>query len=180
MKRLLAVLLLLTFAVTFSAAESGTVSGAVTDSLGAVVQSATVELIENGATLQSTETGEAGTFRFTIEHAGRYLIRASARTFRPSTSKEVFLAPSRSAEVNLTLSPSAITQSIVVVATGIPTPDAQIGSSVSTIGEDDSDYPGPHKRSSYSQGSRSRRRDSAEPLLPCLFAGAGGRKQGIH
>ncbi len=137
MRQVALVLLTLAFAATLFAGQSGTVSGTITDSLGAVVSHAAVELIENGSTLQSTEAADNGTFRFAIQHAGRYQVRASATTFRPGTSPEVFLSPSRSVEVDLTLSPSAVTQHIIVVATATPIPESQTGASVNVISRED-------------------------------------------
>ena len=38
-------------------------------------------------------------------------------------------------EIDLTLSPSVVAQQIVVTATGVPTPEAQTGASISVIDE---------------------------------------------
>jgi len=123
--------LFLTSSLAWSAEP--TISGTVADSLGAVIAGATVTLIENGKDTAITTTGAAGKFHFSIDHAGRYSVRAEARTFAASSSEQVFAAPGHNISVSLTLSPSAVAQDIVVTATGIPTPEAQMGTSVSVI-----------------------------------------------
>ena len=54
-------------------------------------------------------------------------VRAEATTFAASSSKELFAEPGHNVDITLTLSPSVVAQNIVVAATGIPTPEAQMG-----------------------------------------------------
>ena len=109
------------------------VTGVVSDSLGAVIPGATVVLVQGGKDIATTASDNAGHFQFTIEHAGRYSVRGEAKTFAPSSSAPFFAEPGHSVDVNLTLSPSAVAQNIVVTATGIATPEAQMGTSISVI-----------------------------------------------
>ena len=53
----------------------------------------------------------------------------------PPSSDENFVAGAHPCEIDLTLSPSVVAQQIVVTATGVPTPEAQTGASISVIGE---------------------------------------------
>lgn len=133
MKYVLTVVLLFAIAAPAWSAEPA-ISGTVTDSLGAVISGATVVLVEAGKDISTATTDGSGKFQFTIEHTGRYVVRADAKTFA-TNSEEVFAEPGRGTVVNLTLSPSVVAQNIVVTATGLETPEAQTGTSISVIGE---------------------------------------------
>ena len=128
--------LLLVFSIPAWPAESA-ISGTVTDSLGAVIPGATVVLTQGGKDLQTAKSDPEGKFQFKIEQAGRYAVRAEAKTFAASTSQEVFAEPSHGVDITLTLSPSVIAQNIVVTATGMETPEAQTGTSISVISDTD-------------------------------------------
>jgi iron complex outermembrane receptor protein/vitamin B12 transporter len=136
MQRILTALLVLVFSLPAWPAESA-ISGTVTDSLGAVISGATVVLTQGGKDVQSAKSGPEGKFQFKIEQAGRYAVRAEAKTFAASTSQEMFAEPGHGVNVTLTLSPSVISQNIVVTATGLETPEAQTGTSISVISETD-------------------------------------------
>ncbi len=135
MKPIHAALLLLAFLASLAPAwaTDSAISGTVTDSLGAVIPGATVVLIEGGKNIATQTTNTAGGFQFTIERAGRYSVRAEAKTFAASTSPEVFAEPGHTSDINLTMSPSVVSQNIVVAATGLETPEAQTGTSISVI-----------------------------------------------
>lgn len=136
MQRICALLfLLLTSALAWSAEP--TISGTITDSLGAVISGATVVLVANDKDIATSTTDGAGKFHFSIEHTGRYSVRAEAKTFAASSSAELFAEPGHNVDITLTLSPSVVAQNIVVTATGIPTPEAQMGTSISVIGSTD-------------------------------------------
>jgi vitamin B12 transporter len=139
MKRVLtALLLFVLFAISATAwSVEPAISGTVTDSLGAVIPGATVALIEGGKSITTVTTDSVGKFQFEIEHAGRYSVRAEAKTFAASTSQEVFAEPGHVVVLSLTLSPSVVAQNIVVTATGLETPEAQIGTSISVINSTD-------------------------------------------
>lgn len=121
-----------------SAPNAATVSGTITDSLGAVIQNADVQLveIEGNKVAQSTQTGEGGHYSFSIANVGRFRIRAEAQSFQPAVSEQQFVGGSRSSVINLTLSPSMVAQQIVVSATGVPTPEVQTGASIDVINEE--------------------------------------------
>jgi vitamin B12 transporter len=117
--------------------DTPAITGTVTDSLGAVIPGAKVSLVADGKNVSSTTTDAAGKFHFTIERAGRYSVRAEAKTFAISTSQVVFAEPNHGVELSLTLSPSVVSQDIVVTATGLETPEAQTGTSISVIDRSD-------------------------------------------
>ena len=105
MPRLFTVLLLLAISIPAWPAEPA-LTGTVTDSLGAVIPGATVVLMQGGKDLRTATTDAAGKFQFKISQAGRYAVRAEAKTFAASTSQEVFAQPGHGVDVSLTLSPS--------------------------------------------------------------------------
>ena len=111
-------------------AETGTLRGTVTDPLGAVVVSATVELVEGGSLADKTRTDATGIYEFRLQKAGRYRVRAVAPTFQSTTSAPVFIGAKARAEVNITLATKTLTQQVTVTATGTPTPEAQVGAPV--------------------------------------------------
>src|ERR1700730_2599377 len=88
-----------TVSLTSFAAE---LRGTVRDSLGAVIPSANVDLLDERQTvIASTKTDPAGVFGFAIDHAGRYSARAVATGFAASTSSPVYLAASQQARVDI-------------------------------------------------------------------------------
>jgi vitamin B12 transporter len=133
MKRIVTGLLLFLAISSFAWCAEPAITGTVTDSLGAVIPGATVALVQGGKDVSTTTTDAAGKFQFTVDATGRYSVRAEAKTFAASTSEEVFAQPGHGVDVTLTLSPSPVTQNIVVAATGLETPEAQTGTSISVI-----------------------------------------------
>src|SRR3984957_20447092 len=123
-----------------SAADAGIVRGTVTDPLGSVIVSATVELLDDASVVQQTTTDTAGSYIFHLQKSARYQVRAIAPTFQATTSSATFVAADGKAEVNLTLSTQTLTQEVTVTATGTPTPEAQVGAAVSVLDADQYRY----------------------------------------
>jgi vitamin B12 transporter len=117
-----------------SAAETDLV-GAVTDSLGGAVPEARVELLAISGTevLQSTTTDSRGLYEFALAAPGRYRVRVRAASFQPVLSDAAYAPAAQSVHVDLVLAPAAVSQDIVVTATGVPTPELQTGASISVI-----------------------------------------------
>lgn len=117
------------------ASDAATVSGTITDTLGAVIQNATVELLEvdSGKVVQITVTDSHGRYTLAASSQGRFRIRAAALSFQPAISKETYAGGAHPAELDLTLSPSMVAQQIVVTATGVPTPEVQTGASIGVL-----------------------------------------------
>ncbi len=117
------------------ASSAATLGGTIRDTLGAVIQNATIELVEidTGKVVQTTNSDSGGHYSFAIARQGRFRVRAQAASFQPAVSDEKFVAGA--VEIDLTLSPSVVAQQIVVTATGVPTPEVQTGASISVIGE---------------------------------------------
>src|ERR1700757_1803905 len=121
----LAVLFLLTTTPAWAAEPA--ISGTVVDSLGAVVPGATVTLLQSGKDIATATSDGAGKFQFKIDSAGRYAVRAEAKTFAVSSTDEIFAEPGHLVDIRVTLSPSTVAQNVVVTATRIATPEAQVG-----------------------------------------------------
>jgi vitamin B12 transporter len=120
--------------------EGGSLRGTVTDPLGAVVVSATVELLDGSSVVQKTTTDAAGNYAFRLQKSARYQVRAVAPTFQSTGSNAVFLTAGGKAEINITLATQTLTQQVTVTATGTPTPEAQVGAPVSVLTADQYRY----------------------------------------
>ncbi len=121
-------------------AESGALRGTVTDPLGSVIVSATVELLDGTSVANTTKTDAAGAYLFPLQKAGRYQVRATADTFQATTSDGVFVGAGAKAEVNITLATQTLTQQVTVTATGTPVPEAQVGAPVVVLRTDQFRY----------------------------------------
>ncbi len=80
------------------AQQSSTLHGIVRDPLGALVQRAGVELLDEGRVVATTDTSSLGEYSFPLTATGRYSVRVSAATFQPTISKAEYLKASASAE----------------------------------------------------------------------------------
>jgi vitamin B12 transporter len=129
-------LFLLSGGFTF-AAHAATVRGTVVDLLGAVIPKAQVELIANQKLIASATADDLGRYEFLNISAGRYQVRASAPSFDLTTSKSFYIGEDANANVDLLLSIGALSQAITVTATGAPTPQAQVGASITLLSRDD-------------------------------------------
>src|SRR5580704_3325915 len=112
------VLSLLLLPLSALGAEGGSLRGTVTDPLGAVIVSATVELLEDASVVAKTTTDSAGNYLFPLQKSARYQVRADAPTFQSTTSKAVYVTASGKAEVDITLATQTLTQQVTVTATG--------------------------------------------------------------
>ena len=121
-------------------AETGTLRGTITDPLGAVIVSATVELLDGTSVAGTTTSDAAGNYLFRLQKAARYQVRAVAPTFQSTTSEAVFVTASGRAQVDITLATQTLTQEVMVTATGTPTPEAQVGAAVSVLSADQYRY----------------------------------------
>jgi vitamin B12 transporter len=119
------------------AAHAATVQGTITDSLGAVISNARVELISNTKLIASTTANAIGRYEFRDVAAGRYQVCASAPLFDLITSKSFYVGESATANVDLLLAIGRVSEAVTVTATGTPTPQAQVGASISLLSGDD-------------------------------------------
>ena len=118
------------------AAYAATVRGTVTDSLGAVIAGARIELMANQKTIAATADG-TGRYEFHDVPAGRYQVRASAPSFDSTASRPFYLGEGANANIDLVLAIGVVSQAVTVTSTGTPTPAAQVGASITLLSADD-------------------------------------------
>ncbi len=110
-------LILFCATATFAGAQSTAsvaVIGVVQDQTGAVLPSATVELVNPaGAVVQTATTDQAGGFRFERVAQGQYELRAGYAGFKPATTK-VRVGPRPPSSQRLVLDLAGLTQEITV------------------------------------------------------------------
>lgn len=130
--------LLLKFAllagVAFAAAgsaQAAIVQGTVSDLLGSPVARATVVLFKDGQIVAHTVTQSDGSYRLTTGSSGHFYVLVSAKTFKQVMTQGFFAGVVSARRENVVLEPAVVRQEVVVSATGTPTPQAQLGASVS-------------------------------------------------
>jgi len=114
-----------------------TVHGTVTDSLGAPIANATVALVQSGKVIVATSTHSDGTYQLSNAVSGQFYVLAGGTSFRELSTGSFYGGQLDSIEQNIVLEPEWVRQSIVVTATGLPQPQAQVSASVSVIHKTD-------------------------------------------
>lgn len=122
------------FASVCAVARAAEIHGTVTDPSGARVNGATVILVRNGKAVSSAKSSANGSFTLSTGEPGRFFLVIAADGFRQLETPVFFARTFDSVERNLVLEPEWVRQSIVVTATGTPTPQAQLGSATSVLG----------------------------------------------
>jgi iron complex outermembrane receptor protein/vitamin B12 transporter len=125
-------------AFTLGAPLSG-LRGTVFDPSGAAIANAKVELLENGLPAASVTADAKGGFSLPVNSA-RGLLRVSAPGFGAVEKAFETAGDSPELTVDIILPIASLSQQITVTATGAPTPQAQLGSTVTVL--DSSDYQG--------------------------------------
>jgi hypothetical protein len=123
-KFVFAVVISLFVALTFASvslraqtSSTSTVVGVITDSTGAVVPNAKVELTDIGTSEKSSvTTGNDGGYTFPSVRPGNYRLTVSAKGFRQAVVSGLKVEIGKSANMNLVLELGAVTETIEVVA----------------------------------------------------------------
>jgi len=123
--------LFLVILASFSHAAS--VRGVVTDATGAKVTGASVSLISNGKVVATAVSASDGSFQLTTGTAGRFFLVVSARSFRQLQTPDFYAGALDALERNLVLEPAWVRESIVVTATGVPTPQPQTSAATTVL-----------------------------------------------
>src|SRR3569833_1589369 len=122
------VALLAVLAVTFAgvaaraqSAVSGSITGTVTDSSGAVIVGATVTLTntDRGQDLRTLKTNSAGFFTAGSLPLGTYSVTFSAQGFRAENVKGLVLHVNDALTVNRSLSPGNVSDTVTVNASDV-------------------------------------------------------------
>ena len=126
--------LLLAALISAAHARAASVRGVVTDASGARVAGASVVLIQNGKVVTTALSGADGSYELLTGAGGRFFLLASAPTFRQLETPVFYAGRLDAVERNMVLEPEWVRQSIVVTATGTPTPQAQTSAATSVVG----------------------------------------------
>lgn len=124
-------------ALPIQPAHAATIHGVVTDASGAKVRNAAVVLIHNGSIVASAVSGADGSFEIDTGVVGRFFLVISAPTFRQLETPVFYAGRTDQIERNLVMEPEWVRESIVVTATGTPTPQAQVGAATTVLGPDE-------------------------------------------
>ncbi len=116
-----------------SALHAVAVHGTVTDPLGYPIARATVALIHDGQVLISGQTGLDGTYTLVSAESGRFYVLASGISFRQLATQSFYAGRFDGVIQNVVLEPEWVRESVVVTATGVPQPQAQVSGSVTEL-----------------------------------------------
>jgi vitamin B12 transporter len=119
------------FLILFTAfARAAIVRGTVTNSLGIPVVHANVMLLQNSQVVAIAVTRFDGTYQISSSTSGRFYVLVSASNFKQITTLSFYAGTADSHQEDIVLESSNARQEMVVSATGLPTPEAQISSAV--------------------------------------------------
>ena len=113
--------------------HAASIRGFVTDGSGAKVTGATVVLINNGKAIASVASTADGSFQIMTGVEGRFFLVVSAKGFRQLETPGFYARRLDNVERKLVLEPEWVRESIVVAATGLPTPQSQTSETTSVI-----------------------------------------------
>ncbi len=124
--RILVGSMLLVLAATFALAQTGSIQGTVTDTVGAVVQGAEITVKNLGSNAVRTATS-SGTGAYSVPSLppGTYDISVKMASFKTFHVSEVDLTVSQVLPLNVQLEPGAVTEEVQVRADAIPAVDLE-------------------------------------------------------
>src|SRR5205807_7293621 len=95
--------------------ESATLTGVVTDTGGAVIQGASVRVVNEGTNLEATSTSnDEGRFVFSSLRPGSYRVIASAKGFKQAVSSGVVLQVNQAARLDMQLTVGEVSEQVLV------------------------------------------------------------------
>ena len=115
-------------------ATAATVRGVVTDPSGGKIAGATVDLLYKGKVVAASVSSADGSFQVMTGAPGRFILVVQAQSFRQVQTPVFYAGALDYIERNVALEPEWVRESIVVTATGTPTPQAQTSSATNVIG----------------------------------------------
>jgi Carboxypeptidase regulatory-like domain len=102
------------------AGATGTISGTITDSSGAVLPNVEISVTNTGTnSVFHTVTSSAGDFSATSLQPGSYTVSATAPGFQRAVTKPFILTVDQQARINLPLKPGQVTETMEVTAESI-------------------------------------------------------------
>jgi iron complex outermembrane receptor protein/vitamin B12 transporter len=121
------------FAVSAAACLAASIHGVVSDATGAKVTGARVALIGKGQVVASAVTAADGSFQMTTGSSGRFFLVVAAASFRQLQTPDFYAGQFDSVERDVALEPEWVRESIVVSATGTPTPQPQTSAATTVL-----------------------------------------------
>lgn len=125
--------------LTTTLLHAGVIRGTVTDTSGATVKGASIVLLNGAKYVSTTISGADGSYQFVTGQAGRFSIAITAQSFRQLNLPTFYAGAGDNVEKNLVLEPEWVHQSIVVTATGTPTPQQRTSDTISVLSATDLD-----------------------------------------
>jgi vitamin B12 transporter len=116
-----------------AACPAASIRGVVTDSTGAKVTGAAVSLVSSGKVVASAVSTADGGFQITTGSSGRFFLVISAKSFRQLQTPDFYAGEFDSVERNIVLEPAWVRESIVVAATGTPTPQPETSAATTVL-----------------------------------------------
>src|SRR5215831_17905402 len=110
-------------------AETGSLTGTLLDSSGAIIPAVSLTLANSSGTTQETTTDEKGEFLFVNLPPGTYTVSVTLQGFQPYKSANVEVKPGESAKVDIQLVPENVATKVNVEgenATQVETENAQL------------------------------------------------------
>ncbi|HZH35600.1 MAG TPA: TonB-dependent receptor, partial [Pyrinomonadaceae bacterium] len=137
MKFLQAFIFILVISIGVFAQATGTLTGQVVDSVGAIIPNATVT-VTNGSGVERTATANnSGQFTITGLPSGTYTVRVGATDFAPYENTEVVVAAGQRAELIVTLTIAEVQAEVEISSEGQVNTDAENNKSALVLkGED--------------------------------------------
>ncbi|HEX4321941.1 MAG TPA: TonB-dependent receptor [Acidobacteriaceae bacterium] len=114
--------------------HAGVIRGTVTDTSGATVVGATVVLTNGDKFVGKTVSTADGSYQLVTGQSGRFSLVITAQSFRQLAPPSFYAGAGASVERNLVMEPEWVHQSIVVTATGTPTPQQQTSAATNVLG----------------------------------------------
>jgi vitamin B12 transporter len=115
------------------AQSSASITGRVTDQNGAAVSGAEVTVHSRGNFALTAFSGDNGAYSFKNIPAGDYFLEVKARGFAGFTSNEVSIARGQSLTNDVKLSIEAVSENVVITATGTPQRTDEVSKAVTVL-----------------------------------------------
>ncbi len=130
---LLRIFAVLALAAISPLAHAAAVRGSITDTTGYKITGATVILLNQGREVASAVSTADGSFEILTGATGRFYLVIAAKGFRQLQTPGFFAGRLDNVERNIVLEPEWVRESIVVTATGTPTPQSQTSAATNVL-----------------------------------------------
>jgi len=117
-----------------AAAYAASIRGVVTDGTGAKITGASISLFSDGQVVATAVSTADGSFQITTGATGRFFLVVSAKSFRQLQTPDFYAGQFDAVNRNIVLEPEWARESLVVAATGTPTPQPQTSAATTVLG----------------------------------------------